>query len=245
MNHNLTAPPPRSGRPPPPERASAPRSWEEMYGLSASPFEGDSAFITFPSHRQAFERVVRHLLRGDGALLLLGEPGIGKSILLRAATEAAIQAGLPPGCIIRISDGRQTQAVYPSDARWVAVVDNADPRHLGELRSSIEAACAVIAINAEDAVAEQPPMGQLPMGQPTVNQPGLTWLRLPPLSQSEMEAYIERRLWTAGGTVRRLITPDALTLVLQQARGVPGTANRLMEAVLTAGFIRGDPMIAR
>jgi hypothetical protein len=68
-------------------------------------------------------------------------------------------------------------------------------------------------------------------------------VRLSRLDPTEIRQYIERSFWIAGGTTRRLIAPDAMKVIVTQTSGVPGTANRLMEAVLTAGFARGDPMI--
>jgi hypothetical protein len=68
-------------------------------------------------------------------------------------------------------------------------------------------------------------------------------IRLLPVGPTEIGQYIERSLWTAGGTTRRIITPDAMKLIISRCGGVPGTVDRLMEAVLTAGFARGDSMI--
>jgi hypothetical protein len=63
------------------------------------------------------------------------------------------------------------------------------------------------------------------------------------LDISEVRQYIERSLWVAGGTTRRLLTPEAIKLITARSDGLPGKVNRLMEAVLTAGFARGDVMI--
>ena len=54
---------------------------------------------------------------------------------------------------------------------------------------------------------------------------------------------MERSLWIAGGTVRRLISPDAMKLLIARSGGIPGTINRLMEAVFNTGFARSDAMI--
>ncbi len=68
-------------------------------------------------------------------------------------------------------------------------------------------------------------------------------IRLLRLSPAEVRQYIERSLWVAGGTTRRLITPEAIKLITARSDGLPGTINRVMEAALTAGFARGDVMI--
>jgi hypothetical protein len=68
-------------------------------------------------------------------------------------------------------------------------------------------------------------------------------VRLPRIGPSEARQYIERSLWVAGGTTRRLIAPDALKLVIARAGGLPDAINRWMEAAFIAGFARGDPGI--
>ena len=68
-------------------------------------------------------------------------------------------------------------------------------------------------------------------------------IRLSRLGPAEVRQYIERSLWVAGGTTRRLITPDAMKILTVRSGGLPGTVNRMMEAVFTAGFGRGDAMI--
>jgi hypothetical protein len=68
-------------------------------------------------------------------------------------------------------------------------------------------------------------------------------VRLIPLSPAECRQFIERSLWVAGGTTRRLIEADAIRLVIAQSGGTPGRIGRLMEAALTAGFARGDAII--
>jgi type II secretory pathway predicted ATPase ExeA len=68
-------------------------------------------------------------------------------------------------------------------------------------------------------------------------------VRLSRLGHSEIRQYIERSLWIAGGSTRRLIASDAMRVLLTRSGGTPGMTNRLMEAVLTAGFARGDSMI--
>jgi type II secretory pathway predicted ATPase ExeA len=69
-------------------------------------------------------------------------------------------------------------------------------------------------------------------------------IRMPRLGPAEVRQYIERSLWIAGGTTRRLISTDAMKILIARSNGVPGVVNRLMEAAFTAGFARGDGTIA-
>ena len=68
-------------------------------------------------------------------------------------------------------------------------------------------------------------------------------IRLSALGPSESRQYIERSLWIAGGTTRRLIAPDAMKLLIARSGGVPRLINRLMEAAFTTGFARADSML--
>ncbi len=254
MAHRLAPSPPQQARklyagprlPEAPESARAaesrqPTSWEAMYGLVGTPFEGDGPFIPFASHRRVLEQIVQHLIHGQGVLLLLGEPGIGKTALLHAAAQAASDAGLPADRIVWVQGGRVRDNTVPpgtvSEGRWVVLVDNVDPAALDRLQSDLATRGETVAVVAAIATQDAAPGGTAGKTMP--------WVRLPPLTQPELQAYVERRLWVAGGATRRLVTPDALVLILQQARGLPGLANRMMEAALTTGFIRGDAMINR
>jgi hypothetical protein len=117
------------------------------------------------------------------------------------------------------------------------LVDDVDRAALKALQTDLAASGETVALVA--AIATQ----DAPAGE--TGGETLPWVRLPSLSQAELQAYVERRLWVAGGTTRRVITPDALALILQQARGLPGLVNRMMETALTTGFIRGDAMVNR
>jgi hypothetical protein len=138
-------------------------------------------------------------------------------------------------------DGRVGDDAVPpgkvTKGRWVVLVDNVDSTALDTLESDLAASGETAAVVAAVATQDAP--------QGDAGGKTMPWVRLPALSQPELLAYVERRLWVAGGATRRLITPDALALILQQARGLPGMVNRLMETTLTTGFIRGDAMIDR
>jgi TPR repeat protein len=69
-------------------------------------------------------------------------------------------------------------------------------------------------------------------------------LHIPRLNAAESQQYIERALWVSGGTIRRLITPGALRMIVSVSKGMPGSINRVMESVFIAGFARGDARIS-
>lgn len=250
----------------PVEAPSGPTNYVELYGLAKPPFEGSSGgrgFILFNSHRRAFELVIDHLLRGHGPVLLVGDEGIGKTEMLHAAADMAEEAGSavirlfrPPAERLRSADVLQalggSETAVPKAVRekvmgpprHTVVIDDFDllpadclPHLRGLMEpTEVEEDRPAMVLTISSAGSRRAEVNQL-----------LAWqrntIRLIPLSPAEVRQYIERSLWVAGGTTRRLIEADAIKLVVAQSAGVPGTINRLMDAVLTTGFVRGDAMI--
>ncbi|HYZ22022.1 MAG TPA: AAA family ATPase [Rhodopila sp.] len=246
-------------RPPEPTR---PTSYVDLYGLSKRPFGGKvegAAYILFPSHRRAFELVVNHLLSDNGVVLLTGEEGIGKTEMLRAAADVAEGNGLHVIRLFRPPDRRLTCTeliaaltgdieASPDDVvrtvqagnRRAVLIDDFDllPADcLSVLRPLMEMQDErlVMLLSGASGIRRPEVMPLLATLRNTV--------RLIPLSPAECRQFIERSLWVAGGTTRRLIEADAIRLVIAQSGGTPGRIGRLMEAALTAGFARGDAMI--
>jgi general secretion pathway protein A len=65
-------------------------------------------------------------------------------------------------------------------------------------------------------------------------------LQLGPLKSIEMQQYIERRLWLAGSSTRRLMNRPAMRIAIRRAAGRPGVVESLMEGALGAGFLRRE-----
>jgi type II secretory pathway predicted ATPase ExeA len=244
----------------------------ELYGLSKPPF-GDGpqtrGYILFGSHRRAFELLIDHVVNADGVILLQGEAGIGKTATLRSVAEFAVESGLHAITISRPPNDRidltmllsalqgqpATDQTTTGDAaaRFLApppkvlLIDDLDLvpadclRVLGSLsrRMPNDSPGPVIVLTSTAGVttdANRPDLSQFFGVARNI-------VRLPRLNPTDMRQYIERSLWIAGGTTRRLITDDAMKLIIARAAGVPGLADRLMEAALTAGFARGDALI--
>jgi general secretion pathway protein A len=68
-------------------------------------------------------------------------------------------------------------------------------------------------------------------------------LELLPLTSDDMRQYVERRLWLAGSSIRRLIGGPALRVAIRRAEGSPGRIETLLEAALATGFMRGEPTL--
>ncbi len=224
--------------------------WHAFYGLSKAPFDGSGSYVLFGSHRRAFEAVADHMINRAGLLLLQADAGAGKTVMLRAARDAGIRAGIPADNITLLSGpavsrdrvaealGRAVAYGHTGHPRVIVLVDDADAMKAagaGVLARLCEPGSPDLAVVATVTAEPAPDLVRLAANR----------LRLPVLTQAEMRDYIEQSLWVAGGTTRRLLAPDALRLVVAQAAGLPGAADRMMAGALNAGFVRGEPRISR
>jgi type II secretory pathway predicted ATPase ExeA len=235
-----------------------PSDYLDLYGLSKPPFGGQSdtsGYILFGSHRRAFELLIDHMMNGHGVIVLAGEGGVGKTETLRSAAAVAAESGLrtimmsrPPGGRITIEqlmaslDG--DPELFHQPPRKALLVDDFEllPDDCISLLRFLARENPDDPRNAAIVLSGSAPE----MARPEVTEIiGLVrnTVRLLRLSPAEVRQYIERSLWVAGGTTRRLITPEAIKLITARSDGLPGTVNRVMEAALTAGFARGDVMI--
>lgn len=229
----------------------APSSWVEMYGLSRDPFLDapgpDSPYTLFASHRRCFELAAEHLLNGRGILTLAGEAGAGKSAMLQAlmrlTRDQAVgsETARPvPAMVVRGPDPGTAEALEdlltrPEKTRRMLLIDDFDrmtPEGTVLLKSGPLRDATVIAAVTID------------QGAPPLQKTDRPEVRMPRLTQAEMRDFIERTLWVAGGSTRRLLSADALRIIILRSDGLPGTANRLLEAAFTTGFVRGDAIVS-
>jgi hypothetical protein len=208
--------------------SASPSSYLDLYGLSKPPFGESYGYVLFGSHRRVFETLADHVVNGKGLAVVYGEEGAGKTELLRAIDAVATEAGCRT-----LSLAQLAPALLGGEHRAL-LIDDADllPRDCAQaLRdwAAEPASFAVIVTSVNDLGTAAAHAGCV--------------LRMPRLSASEMRDHIEKSLWIAGGTTRRLLAPDALKLIVMRSGGLFGTLNRLMEAAFTAGFVRGDPLL--
>ena len=249
-----------------------PPNYLDFYGLSKPPFGGtpDTAgYILLPSHRRAFERLVDHILNGAGVMLLLAEEDTGKTETLRSAAAVATQSGQQTTFIPRPANGRISlqqliSVLQGQPAAEPLAVDEAVKRFTQPPRKVLIAddvelmpnECVRLLLSLARVAGDQPGDSAIVLSSsaaPTddIKRSELTQLiglardtiRMSRLTPAEVHEYIERSLWKAGGTTRRLITADAMKSLIARSGGLPGTVNRLMEAAFTAGFARGDTLI--
>jgi type II secretory pathway predicted ATPase ExeA len=243
---------------PAPADPGPPSNYLDLYGLSKSPFGAGTdvaGYILFGSHRRAFELLVDHMMNGSGMILLTGDSGIGKTETLRAAAAVATESGLRTILVSRPQDGRISLEQIVADLDGQPETFFTPPRKalLADDLELMPHDCITLLL----ALSRPEPAEQggsaiiLSSSGVELSRPDLAefsalsrnTVRLARLGPAEVRQYIERSLWIAGGTTRRLITPDAMKLVIAHSGGLPGAVNRLMEAAFTAGFARGDAMI--
>jgi type II secretory pathway predicted ATPase ExeA len=252
----------------PTENPANPADYLELYGLSRAPFGAPSRpgnYILFASLRRTFELLVDHLVNGKGLVVLYGESGAGKTEMLRAAGNVAAESGLHTIRVDRPAQTRLDLEQFVSALLSQTDPDAEDPietmlrpphkglliddldllppsclRLLAKLAqpSSDSGSVAIVAASAADSSENIDRTELIELARMA-----RTSVRLPAIEPAEARQYIEQSLWIAGGTTRRLITPDALKLLVARAGGLPGSINRQMEAALTAGFARGDTRI--
>lgn len=235
-----------------------PSNYLDLYGLSKSPFgsPADGAgYILFGSHRRAFELLIDHMMNGSGLVLLTGDSGIGKTETLKAAAAVANESGLRTNFVSRPPESRidvdQIVAALDGGAdtffappRKALLADDLElmPNDCLKLlltlgrHSPDKTGQSTIILSASGSELSRPDLAEFSTLARNI-------IRLQRLGPAEIRQYIERSLWVAGGTTRRLITPDAMKLLVARSGGLPATVNRLMEAAFTAGFARGDAMI--
>jgi type II secretory pathway predicted ATPase ExeA len=254
----------------PPARPAGPADYLELYGLSKPPFGAPSEavnYVLFDSHRRTFELLIDHMVNGKGLLVLYGESGSGRTEMLRAAGKVARDSNVRTIQVERPINGRVdlTQLVSallsqsdpdlpaadtietvlrpPHKAVLLDDLDLLPPdclQLLGRLlqQSAEPGNVAIVASSIADAAVNLDRTELI-----EIARMARTSVRLPGVEPAEARQYIERSLWVAGGTIRRLITPDALRLVIDRSRGLPGGINREMETAFIAGFARGDARI--
>jgi type II secretory pathway predicted ATPase ExeA len=241
-----------------PADLSPPLNYLDLYGLSKRPFGGvpdSGGYILFGSHRRAFELLVDHMMNGSGVVLLIGEEGVGKTETLRSAAAVVAESGLQTIMVSRPPDGRVSLDRLTSALNGHPEAFHQPPRKalLVDDFELMPNDCVSLLLSLGRAQLDHPSGSAIVLSSSAtdVSRPDIAELasltrntiRLLRLGPAEIRQYIERSLWVAGGTTRRLITPEAIKLITARSDGLPGIVNRVMEVTLTAGFARGDVMI--
>lgn len=218
--------------------------------------ECDARFI-FPSKpfRDVYARLLHEIEAGSDALLLIGAPGVGKTTLLRQLGEnleawrwvvrwGAVHVPVsqtavnpPGGNPGGEAGGEAEKPAAGSPPRPTAViVDAADDLSDAALQQICRSAmnhrpAEVLLLAGTEALVDK--LACSPHGF------AFRLTRMRCLPAEDIPAYVRHRLTAAGSPGCDVFTPQALDVLANYSRGIPGTINRMAVASLLLANVEG------
>ncbi len=245
--------------------------WPRHWGLDRDPFaEGDSPYLSLPSHDKAVARLVDSIERAQRFTALFAEAGLGKTIVLRRAIERSRAPRRRSVLVHAPSDGQQLLGLFAdglglpfSTGSDRATVWRALARSIRT--ASLEGTHIVLAVDGWD---EEPSLATMQdvtalMNVGRSHAPPISFVRvgrgpsrdrtewfdagplpigLERLTRSEAETYVEAKLSIAGGS-QRIFTPRALTRLHSWSEGVPRKIDQVATSCLMVGAAEGLEMV--
>ena len=241
------------------------------YGLSDKPFElsPDLKFLYLtPGYRVALEAVGRGITDRKGLIVLTGEVGTGKTMLIYGLMDRLPQKvktafifhstynfrELLEQIVSELEEPMPTEGIVELKNKFLSYLEKLKGR--GELlavlideaqKLSEEVVRGLFSLlEAESWVSET--LQIVLVGQPELeetfnaaflrNHPKINPLRITinPLSKKESLDYIEYRLRMAGRSSADIFSPQALSLIVEKAGGIPRLLNILCDNALFAGY---------
>jgi general secretion pathway protein A len=249
------------------------RMYWQFYDLTHDPFQltaDPACFFPSPRHEDALATLIDSLHQHQGMVALLGDAGLGKTLLLHVYLALArqrqyrtVQIG-DTGLTFRelwqrlyqaleLDFTRATLDVFLAACQHQPVILGLDDAHLiptlifKKLWLLVEHAASVGAV-LHIVLAGRPELA-LKLDALALHHltPGpVLRYTLSPFTPEESKAFIYHRLTSATSQVETVFTSRALTRIIKVARGVPDTLNALCTQALLAGFwARHRPVSAR
>lgn len=243
--------------------------WLRHWGLTHDPFGASPApYVPMATHDEALARVIFAVDRGQRAISLVADAGLGKTMVAREAVRQlrnprrrAIVVPAPADgrqLLGRVADGLGLPFAAGSDREgiWRSLV-----RVLGA--AAVEGRHVVVFIDGWDeepdaaimkdltaltnqAVRGGPPLSVVRVGRRAGAEDGSDpWtlaIGLERLTHMEAEAYLQARL-KAAGCRDPLFTPRAVVRLHSWSDGVPRALDELASVALVAGAIQGQEVV--
>jgi general secretion pathway protein A len=243
----------------------------EYYGFSDRPFElsPDLKFLFLTAgYRIALEALGRGILDRKGLVVLIGEVGTGKTMMIYSVMErlppkvktafifhstfnfkellqqifSELDEVVPVGgmdelkdqfllYLGQLKDQGETLAVFLDEAQKLS------EEVVGGLFSLLKAESWVSEI-FQVVLVGQPELEETFQAAFLRHRPNINPLQIKinPLSRQESLDYIEHRLKMVGRSSLEIFSPQALSLVVEKAEGIPRLINILCDNALFAGF---------
>jgi type II secretory pathway predicted ATPase ExeA len=237
------------------------------------PQNGESKLVWVSNvHRQLLKTLDAAILGGRGVLLLTGEHGCGKTVLIRALLNGLVGTGVRVGRVTApVQDGRDFYAALGYQAtggdflrgvrgflgeilaqgqRLLLVVDDAQtlqPLQFSELLRLLETHQHVD--EGQIGVFNILLSGSSEL-EAILREPRYTGLAdfirirstLRPLTPNEVAGYVQYHLGAAGYEFN-WFTPDAMTEICARSGGIPRTINVICDHTLRAALHAGVPTV--
>lgn len=225
---------------------------DDILAFTTPPFstEGSAKYLYLDApRRRILADLIAHVCDGDGPILLVAEPGMGKSMLLDRLAEEAKAHGIR--VVFSLPDVAAIASASETDPQATAfLLDDGNALPIGVWHQLI-----ALMRRASPSAAVGVAPKRLPPIVIALTPDLLNWLfeaslvprstplerifRVPPFAPRDVARFISLRLRVAGVDRPEVFTPDSIERIAQFTEGVPARINRLCEAALAEAARRG------